>query len=342
MLRPARALGCSGSREAFVSARPRNPHEFRSRSAALCFALFLVVAPAFARDPLTFGSIETTAPAGPLRGWWAKIRLDDPRVRVDSTAPLPENSPDRSAAEAKLLPVPEWADAHGATLAVNASFFGVVDLPPVPARAATDRPRGYVTGDKSDIRGLSLGTRGLVSPPRVIGARGDPALLIYPDGRARATYAEEDDLAGVVCAVAGLGETDDRKAPGTLLVEAGRNTGATARVAPQVRHPRTAAGVTADGRTLILLTVDGRQPGHSVGATLPELADLMLELGAHDAVALDGGGSTSFYLKRPDGTVVTNKPSGGQWRPVANHLGVWIAPPSKPATPAVAEPARQP
>jgi exopolysaccharide biosynthesis protein len=134
------------------------------------------------------------------------------------------------------------------------------------------------------------------------------------------------DLDGVICAVAGIGATDDRRLPGSLLVEAGVNTGATARVAPRVRHPRTAAGVSADGRTLILLVIDGRQPGHSVGATLIELADLLLELGAHDAVALDGGGSTSFHLRRADGSIATNRPSSGRWRPVANHLGVWVAP----------------
>ena len=288
---------------------------------------------AFAREPLLFGSIETASPDGPVRGWWAKVRLDDPRVRLDSTAPLAEKITDYPSAEAKLQTVPDWAEAHGATLAVNASFF---DLLSDAKKASPSYTPGYYTGGPSDILGVSLGTRGLVSPPRIVEARGDPALLIYADGRARVTYVEADELTGVACAVAGIGATDDRKNSGSLLVEAGRNTGATARVAPKVRHPRTAAGVTADGHTLILLAVDGRQPDHSVGATLPEMADMLIELGAHDAVALDGGGSTSFYLKRPDGTAVTNKPSAGKWRPVANHLGIWIAPePSKsPAAPA--------
>jgi len=80
----------------------------------------------------------------------------------------------------------------------------------------------------------------------------------------------------------------------------------------------------------IILTIDGRQPAYSVGVTLPELADLMIELGAHDALNLDGGGSTSFYLRRADGTIVTNQPSDGHWRPVANHLGIWVDPPPPP------------
>lgn len=303
------------------------------RRVAVLFASLFCVLLAEAREPLRFGTVETSSPDGPLRGWWAMIRLDDPRVRLDSTAPLAAPVPDYPATETQLQTVPEWAEAHGATLAVNANFF---DLLSDPRKASPSYTPDYRPGGPADILGLSLGSRGLVSPPRVVAAHGDPALLIYADGRARIAYVEADDLDGVVCAVAGIGDTDDRTITGTLLVEAGKNTSATARVAPRVRHPRTAAGVTADGRTLILLVIDGRQPGHSVGATLPELADLLVGFGAHDAVALDGGGSTSFHLRRPDGSIVTNRPSAGRWRPVANHLGVWIAPPADqpPAAPA--------
>lgn len=70
------------------------------------------------------------------------------------------------------------------------------------------------------------------------------------------------------------------------------------------RHPRTAVAKMKNGKFL-MITVDGRQPGVSVGMTLPELADYLLALGAVDAMNLDGGGSTTMVL---DGTVV-NKPS---------------------------------
>ncbi len=293
--------------------------------------LLLCARLALASEPLVFGSIETKTPAGPVHGWWAKIHLDQPGVRLDATAPLAARDNLPPGTEAKLLPVNEWAEANGTTLAVNAGFFSML-TDPKPASA--EYTPNYTTGAPSDTRGLSLSSHGLVSPPRVVTERGDPALLIYGDGHARATYARANDLAGVTCAVAGIGATEDGKQPGTLLVEAGRNTGATARVAPNFRHPRTAAGVTADGHTLILLTVDGRQPGYSVGVTLPELADLMLELGAHEALNLDGGGSTSFYLRRPDGSVVANQPSAGKWRPVANHLGLWISEPASTTPPA--------
>ncbi|MEV5318121.1 phosphodiester glycosidase family protein [Streptomyces sp. NPDC052687] len=61
------------------------------------------------------------------------------------------------------------------------------------------------------------------------------------------------------------------------------------------RNPRTAAGVTRDGR-LVLLTADGRRPGHSAGLSLPETAAVMRALGAVDALNLDGGGSTAMVV----------------------------------------------
>lgn len=70
------------------------------------------------------------------------------------------------------------------------------------------------------------------------------------------------------------------------------------------RHPRTLVGRTGTGHTL-LVTVDGRQPGYSEGMNLAEAADLMLELGAVDAINLDGGGSTTFVV----GGEVVNRPS---------------------------------
>lgn len=71
-----------------------------------------------------------------------------------------------------------------------------------------------------------------------------------------------------------------------------------------VRQPRTLAGIDRHGR-LLLVTVDGRQPGVSDGFTLAEAARFMRSLGAVQALNLDGGGSTAMAV---DGTLV-NVPS---------------------------------
>jgi hypothetical protein len=81
------------------------------------------------------------------------------------------------------------------------------------------------------------------------------------------------------------------------------------------RHPRTGVGTTADGRVL-LVTVDGRQPGYSVGMTLERFAVLFRDLGATWALNLDGGGSTTFVLRGR----VRNRPSDGRERPVSSAL----------------------
>jgi exopolysaccharide biosynthesis protein len=72
----------------------------------------------------------------------------------------------------------------------------------------------------------------------------------------------------------------------------------------ETRHPRTAVAKLKDGRFL-MVTVDGRQPGVSVGMSLNELAEMLLEFGATDAMNLDGGGSTTMFL---NGKIV-NQPS---------------------------------
>ncbi|MDQ3938294.1 MAG: phosphodiester glycosidase family protein, partial [Chloroflexota bacterium] len=87
-------------------------------------------------------------------------------------------------------------------------------------------------------------------------------------------------------------------------------------------HPRTAVGITAGGR-VILVTVDGRS-STSGGLTLPELAEVMLGLGAVSALNLDGGGSTTMAVRDPGDLDVSivNTPSDGTERTVATALQV--------------------
>ncbi|HPR79000.1 MAG TPA: phosphodiester glycosidase family protein, partial [Candidatus Limiplasma sp.] len=80
-------------------------------------------------------------------------------------------------------------------------------------------------------------------------------------------------------------------------------------------NPRTMAGVDARHR-ILLVTVDGHQPGQSLGLTLTEGAQLMLGLGAVSAMNLDGGGSTEMWFQGQ----ILNKPSGGVERTVTDIL----------------------
>jgi len=96
------------------------------------------------------------------------------------------------------------------------------------------------------------------------------------------------------------------------------------------RHPRTAVGSSKDGKTLFMVAVDGRQ-SHSIGMTMEELAHFMREIGAYNALAMDGGGSTTLAAREPGTTniVVQNSPSDGVQRRIPNGIGVFsLAPPS--------------
>jgi hypothetical protein len=93
-------------------------------------------------------------------------------------------------------------------------------------------------------------------------------------------------------------------------------------------HPRTAVGLNQAGTRLIIVVVDGRQPGYSEGVTLAELAEIMVEQGAYRATDLDGGGSSTLVMADENGkAVLLNSPIHmgipGLERPVANHLGIY-------------------
>ena len=104
----------------------------------------------------------------------------------------------------------------------------------------------------------------------------------------------------------------------------GLDSAGAANFAP-VRHPRTIVGTASGGRRLLLITIDGRQPGYSVGTTNRESARVALGLGATEAINLDGGGSTAMVIARYRGDSVTfdvvNKPSDAAGeRAVGNAL----------------------
>ncbi|RCG31889.1 multidrug transporter [Sphaerisporangium album] len=108
---------------------------------------------------------------------------------------------------------------------------------------------------------------------------------------------------------------------------------------------RMALGFTADGTKMFLVTVDGTRTIHSRGATLRDMADRLVAMGANVGVEIDGGGSATMVTRKPgaDGLRIDNEPNDGEERVVSNGLGiyrpqgsgrahgVWVEPAADPA-----------
>jgi hypothetical protein len=164
-------------------------------------------------------------------------------------------------------------------------------------------PAAKQAGDPVRVSGLSLSRGDLYSRPNQ-----SDALLIAKDHTAWLAKAPIK----VGKAYNGLSGFH------TVLVD-GKNTGDN-----KETHPRSAIGLSRDGRYLILMTIDGRQTGYSEGATTAETGEWLRRLGAHNGLNLDGGGSTTLVIEGPEGNpLLLNSPSGKYERWVANHLGVF-------------------
>lgn len=92
-------------------------------------------------------------------------------------------------------------------------------------------------------------------------------------------------------------------------------------------EPRTCIGVSADGKRVLMMAVDGRNFWYSNGMLFEELGHCLKALGAENGINLDGGGSTTFFIRNTPGFTenrfeVRNWPSdnGGKERAVANGL----------------------
>ena len=115
-----------------------------------------------------------------------------------------------------------------------------------------------------------------------------------------------------------------------MLVERGKPTGE-ALAGGDRAEPRTAVGLDRRKRRLVIVLVDGRQPGYSEGATLAELAEMLIKYGAYTGMNLDGGGSSTLAIQGRDGKpTLLNSPIdlqiAGRERNVGNHLGIFAPP----------------
>lgn len=189
---------------------------------------------------------------------------------------------------------------HALRLAINGSFFD-----PFRSEAPWDYyPR---EGDPVDVFGLCA-TEG-----KIYSTRGERylSLNISRAGEASIITVDDEDQAWNAISGQPLNLTPGAAEPDDT---------------PDLQ-PRTAVGIDREANTLILMTIDGRQPGYSEGVTLVELGRLMAERGADEALNMDGGGSTTMVYATDAGRVrFLNSPIQtripGRERPVANHIGV--------------------
>jgi hypothetical protein len=264
--------------------------------------------PGFQGIDFAVGSADTTEP-----------RVQQVRVaRIDLRAPGIElfSSPSNGDAplETTSETTTEFLQHYKLQVAINANFYAPCCTP----------------GDK-DLNGLALSKGEVVSPPVSTGL-GAPALAVTKDNVAKILVTEKDfDPHAFWTGVAGS----------AIVLRDGKRTELPASTFNKTAHPRTAVGVSRDGRYLFLMVIDGRQPAYSEGAPIEDVADWLLRFGAWHGLNLDGGGSTA--LVRADGAkaVTLNQPSGvslgssenagksggeRQQRSNGNNLGVWARP----------------
>ncbi len=231
-----------------------------------------------------------------------EVRLDTPGVEVVVSDALAVKG-----FETRVSRTTEYLARSGVQLAVNGAFYypfksGTFAHSPGPGQGAQVLGSWTHRGEK-----LSKPQAGY----HVLVVDYDGQLSIHKDGAQTSSVAYE---------VSGM----------PLLVQDGKaDLVGPKSVPPDRLGPRTAIGLASDPPRLYLVVIDGRQPGYSMGATLYELADLFVELGAHTALNLDGGGSTTLVVD-DEGPQVLNMPihrrhPPGRVRPVVNHLGI-IAP----------------
>jgi len=110
-----------------------------------------------------------------------------------------------------------------------------------------------------------------------------------------------------------------------VVLAGGVNLKASGNTPQPVTHPRTAVGLSENGKYLWWLVVDGRQATVSEGVTYAELGDWALSLGITELLNLDGGGSTTFVLQdqKSKKHQVVNTPAG-LLRQNGNNLGLRI------------------
>ncbi len=236
----------------------------------------------------------------PLQAWALRIDLTHPDIEFVVT-PKSKVEAGYTTTSATTL---AFAEAEGVQAAINGSPFAPLRTKP---------------GEPMNINGLHKSRGELLSP--AYNKTGYGALLLGSDNKASIrpypVKAEE-----VAAARNGLGGFH-------VVVADGKNVMA---ISPPnaTLHPRTAVGLSEQGRYMWWLVVDGRQNGKSEGLSYAELGEWAVSLGITELLNLDGGGSTTMVLQDPKSgkPQMVNSPVGrgpiGSLRQNGNNIGVRI------------------
>ena len=236
-------------------------------------------------------SVERFTLPGPVSGVIARIDLGNTRVRVE-VALADDHDPDGAGpCVGQMEPTSVVARKHAYQIAINASFFATPHT-----REFDGKKVPYFAGNCGYPEGWHFSGGKLISFPLKENLRA--TMIVHRDGRVTLQDRVMELPADTKFAVSG----------NAMVLDKGQPTPSATDV---IRHPRSAVGLSADGRTLLLLAVDGRQDGHSRGVTLAELAKLFKAFGADSAINLDGGGSSSMVVRDPATGVhtIANRPS---------------------------------
>lgn len=215
---------------------------------------------------------------------------------------IPANSPRRLAfaCDTVLTPVSTLAERQQAYAAINGSFFDMDKGNPI----CYLRIDGQKMGENTPMKDDSINRKYYQYAVMTLG----PTHLWVPDSN----RCWEDILSH-----------GDIMTAGPMLLREGRHVPQRDdRTFVTHRHNRTAIGLRPDGST-ILLVADGRFKHKAEGFSLPELERIMLWLGCSEAINLDGGGSSTMYIK--DKGVVNYPSDNGKHdhegeRPVSNAI----------------------
>jgi len=170
----------------------------------------------------------------------------------------------------------------------------------------------------SSIEGMAIQNIGIVISDGKIISPANPnydALIFYKDGKAAiVNQSTIKSVENIENAVGGFHQILTNGEPAQRTRDR------------KARHPRSAAGISQEGKYLYLVVIDGRRKD-SVGATEEETAQLLRSLGSWEGLNFDGGGSSALAMRFTDGKVrVVNTPIHGgipgQERAVAACIGV--------------------